>query len=230
VSISALYVDHGAAIVDPLLDALYPFALVRPLRPIGPDVPRTRNERDRRLNQFQEYLERELVALRRQTDVVRAHTRLHNLNPLLLPRANFKGRDLDAMVRRLYDTLGSATDPAALMRAEVDGFLRVHPKVHPSPEGRHTAGQHCLSDGTLYFGSPGRHRHGHFRPGRDKGHAPTCLLNSRSRLGGSFAHDFHFDCKAVKGGLNRTYPNCHGEGIAPKEHHVNIAPSDYVIG
>ncbi len=54
------------------------------------------------------------------------------------------------------------------------------------------------------------------------------MLAARSRFGGSYAHDLHYDCQPVTL-LAATYPNCHGEGTPSKAAHVNICPNDYIV-
>jgi hypothetical protein len=230
VSISVLYVDYGTDVTATFLESFFPFALVRPVRPIEPDVARTVKDRNARLNDYHAYLEAELDVLKKRIPVIRHFTSVHNLTPLLLPYANFSGAEFQEMVRRLYGLLGVHPDPSTLLDSEIATFLAQYPRVYPKSEGHHRLGHHCLSDGKLYFKSPGGDRHGFFRPGRDPGHMQTCLLNARSRLGGSYAHNFHFDCEPTSGGLNKTYPNCHAAPTPPKKQHVNIAPNDYIIG
>jgi len=230
VSISVLYVDYGADSAYSFIDAFFPFALVRPMCPIEPDVTRTIRDKNSRLNDYQRYLEEELSEIKDRVLVVKSFTNIHNLTPLLLPCANFFGPEFKDMLRRLYDRLGVHHDPVTLVNDEIAAFLARYPRVYPQPTGHHRQGHHCLSDGKLYFKSPGKDRHGFFRPGQDRGHVPTCLLNARSRLGGSYAHNFHFDCEPTSGSLDKTYPNCHGAPVPPKKQHVNIAPNDYIIG
>ena len=108
------------------------------------------------------------------------------------------------------------------MRKAANNFERQHPKVKP-PNRDHS----CYSDKRLYFCSPGGDRHGYFRHDA-KGHDATCLLAARSRFGGSFAHDLHYDCQPVDG-LAAEYSNCHGVSTPSKPTYVNICPNDYII-
>ena len=218
------YVDFGDTSTERFVGAFFPFALTRPIEEL--DLSSTRNKREvnERLNAYAEYVAKEVLELRNRARRVRAHTNVHNLTPLLLPLRNFASKELDGMLRRLFDGLGTDQDPNGLLREEVDRFIVAHPRTTPPDADRH-----CLCNGTLYFKSPGKHRHGFYRHSKDKGHEPTCLLNARSRLGGSYDYKFHYDCTPVRGKLAAHYPNCHGAPCEPKPTHVNIAPNDCII-
>lgn len=225
VSIMLLYVDHdGEPTTTAFVEQFFPFALVRPIRALQLDDTLPRPQQNVAVNAYVDYLEREAVELRRRADRVRERTHVHNLSPLLLPVRNFHSRHHDAFLKRLFDGLGRTPDVAALLEAEIAGFVARHPRIHP-PGENHT----CHSDGSLYFKSPGKARHGYYRHEAGKGHGPACLLNARARLGGSYDHAFHYDCRPVRSLLPR-YPNCHDQPTPPKENHVNIAPNDFVIG
>jgi len=193
------------------------------------DVDLNAHDLRTRLNAYQKVVEKELDELKKRTAIVRQFTHIQNLTPLLLPLNNFISADYQAMMRRLFEQLGTHDDPSSFLKDEMNDFFKRHPRTYPSAGGRHGKGQHCLTDGIHHFKSPGRHRHGFYRPTRDHEHPMVCLLNARSRLGGAYSHNFHFDCEAISGGLNRHYPNCHGAPCPPKENHVNIAPNDYII-
>ena len=204
-------------------DHFFPFALYRPVS--EPDYSEARSvaKRNQIRNHFVEALKREALAARRQADIVKGVVSRANMNPLLLPVRNFGRNELNDVLRSVYDQVGLAHDAAALLTSATREFEAAVPYVKP-PDGQ----RRCFSDGTLLFKSPGNDRHGYYRNARDADHQLTCLLNARSRLGGGFAHAFHFDCVAVRR-LNAEYHDCHGQTRAPKATHVNIAPSDAII-
>ena len=224
VSIMLLYVDHDVdSTTAAFVEQFFPFALVRPIGALELDGTLPRPQQNAALEAYVDYLEREAVELRRRADRVRERTHVHNLSPLLLPLRNFNSRHHVAFLRRLFDGLGQTPDAASLLEAEIAGFIARHPRVHPPGEDRT-----CHSDGSHFFKSPGKARHGYYRHEVGKGHGPACLLNARTRLGGSYHHAFHYDCEPVRKLLAR-YPNCHNQPTPPKQNHVNIAPNDFVI-
>lgn len=224
VSVSLLYVDYKNQSTSQFIWRFFPFAMARPINPLAFEGKVSVNHRNASLNRYQNYLENELSEMIRRTKIVRGFTHIHNLTPLLLPINNFVSDKYKNIMRRLYEKLGTDGDPKALLEREIAAFVKYHPLTRP------TGSQHYFSDDIHYFKSPGRHRHGFYRPSRDPGHPEQCLLNARSRLGGSYSHDFHFDCQAKQGALNKHYPNCHNAPCEPKKQHVNIAPNDYIIG
>ena len=152
--------------------------------------------------------------------LVEAKSHTHNL-----PVRNFRSDHLKTMLNNLFWSLSRDASPDDLIKAETDRFIKAHPRTYPSDTDR----RHCLSDKILYFKSPGRDRHGFFRHAANKGHGADCLLNARSRLGGTFNYQFHYDCEPVKGRLASSYPNCHDSLCSlPRASHVNISPNDYV--
>ncbi|RYG89102.1 MAG: hypothetical protein EON59_02145 [Alphaproteobacteria bacterium] len=204
-------------------DHFFPFALYRPVS--EPDYSEARSvaKRNQIRNRFVERLKREAIAARHQADIVKGVVSRANMNPLLLPVRNFDRNELNDLLRTVYDQIGLAQDAAALLTAATRQFEVAMPYVKP-PDGQ----RRCFSNGAHLFKSPGNDRHGYYRNARDADHQLTCLLNARSRLGGGFAYDFHFDCVAVRR-LNTDYPDCHGQRRVPKSTHVNIAPSDAII-
>jgi hypothetical protein len=156
--------------------------------------------------------------------VVRKYTSVHNLTPLLLPTKNFESDRLAELLGNLFWGLAANGAPDALIAQETERFLVAHPWTRMPGDDRR-----CLLDGVHYFRSPGHERHGFFRFSAAAGHINACLLNARSRLGGTYGYTFHYDCNAVNGGLRGDYPNCHWARVPPKKHHVNIAPNDFII-
>ena len=217
------YVDYEGAGTARFIQAFFPFALKRAIRPLIIDENGNASAKRRAVSQYVEYLVAEAQDLRSRAALISEHTHIHNLTPLLLPQANFSSRHYQAIMADLWTHLGTTPNVGTAIRAATNTFLHHHPKaIAPGDE------QSCLSDGTLLFRSPGRHRHGYYRHQAGQGHRSTCLLNARSRLGGSYAHSFHYDCMPVRS-LASSYPNCHGAPVAPKERHVNIAPNDAII-
>ena len=128
------------------------------------------------------------------------------------------------MLDTLFWNLSRNTQPDNLISQETERFFAAHPWTNKPGDD-----QHCLSDGVHYFKSPGQARHGFFRYSEEAKHNHGCLLNARSRLGGTYEYTFHYDCNAVTGGLWAEYPNCHDVLVPPKSRHANIAPNDYVL-
>lgn len=219
-----IYVDFAESTTTAFLNSFFPFSL--PYRLTLPNFyeASSANAANRLLGEFEENVIAAAAKLREVSALISHETGLPNLNPLLLPRRNFRSQALDLMLRKIFDEVMERDDPKALIEAEVSSFHAKHPWLTPPGDQKR-----CLSDGQLYFKSPGKHRHGFFRNGAAAAHHLDCLLNARSRLGGSYDYCFHFDCEPVKGKLKASYRNCHdGNGI-PKENHVNIAPNDYVV-
>jgi hypothetical protein len=203
----------------------FPFALPMALKPFQPAANCSANSFNQQINAYLEYI---VVECRRAIDLsgkVRAKMQVQNLTPLLLPVVNFKSDALVALLGSLFWNLAQSATPEALIEEETRKFISQHPRVRPPDEERH-----CYSDELHFFRSPGRHRHGFLRHSQSSTHSPACLLNARSRIGGSFDYTFHFDCMPVRGNTHQHYPNCHGIHCAPGHHqNVNIAPNDYVI-
>lgn len=220
-SIQLLYVDYRDDATKAFLEAFYPFCLPIPLRPIAIDSQDTKKMREA-LNGFVDEVLQGTRELRNRARMLSGFTHIANLTPLLLPPKNFRSRHLDGLLRTLFHQAGTVSDLRLLIEAEIRAFLARCPRVKAPEDDRHS-----LSDGYLYFRSPGNNRHGYYRRD-DRSHPLTCLLNARSRIGGTYQHNFHYDCIPSKGSLRGSYDNCHGEPTATKPSHVNIAPNDYI--
>lgn len=185
---------------------------------------RSGSEFNRQRNEYVDYL---ILEARRSLDVgavVRKHTNVQNLTPLLLPVKNFHSRHLTELLESLFWNLHSTDAPDDLINKATANFLSAHPRVRPPDADRH-----CLSDKVHYFKSPGKDRHGFFRNTTAESHGTECLLNARSRLGGTFPYKFHYDCVPVKGSVAGAYPNCHDPDVgSPRSTHINISPNDYI--
>lgn len=223
VSITVAFVDFGDESSRSFMSNFYPFALVCPIRPLVINESDRKSVQSAAISNYVQYLISEVARLRRNAAIISEQTHIHNISPLVLPAKNFSSRHYRAMIDGLFRGLGGALDPHILLKAALAEFLRHHPRANAGTDRKS-----CYSDGHLYFGSPGNHRHGYFRNGQSKGHLSTCLLNARSRLGGSVSYNFHYDCTAVTK-LNSEYPDCHGQPKAPNIKHINIAPNDYII-
>lgn len=224
-SVQLLYVDYGDDTTTAFLDHFFPFSMPHAIAPpnLFGATPKQLREI---LNQLSEEVLAASLSLRQRSRQFSEFTHIANMTPLLLPPGNFQSRQLDALLRMLFSEISKSDDIKTLVRERVHEFLANNPKRVPPTEG-YGHSQHCFCDGHLYFQSPGRHRHGFFR--RDTpGHDATCLLNARSRIGGTYHHNFHYDCVPVRGGLKGSYDNCHGAASAPKPTHVNIAPNDFI--
>lgn len=220
VSLTLAYVDHGDETTAAFVEAFKPFILARPIRGITKDFHATPSAAE--IRAYQDYLVEEAQELRNRANRVDEFTQIRNLSPFLLPHENFNSRHHRLLLNVLYSNLGTVGNVSQFLRKAAKNFERRHPKVRP-PERNHS----CYSDNRLYFCSPGGDRHGYFRHNA-KGHGPACVLAARSRFGGSYAHDLHYDCQPVNS-LAADYPNCHGAPTAPKPTHVNICPNDYII-
>lgn len=201
----------------------FPFSLYIPIP--APQVPPgiSKARRNQILNAFIDNIIRVTIDGRRRSNIIRDRVSVTNLSPLLLPIRNFKSKALTPFFAALYNQLSGVDDVGATINEAVRDFIQRHPYRKPP-----TSDLRCLSDGDMYFKSPGKHRHGYYRNSNDNNHKLTCLLNARSRLGGGYPHNFHFDCEPVKR-LDAAFPNCHGADEEPKPTHVNIGPSDAII-
>lgn len=220
VSLTLAYVDYGDATTRAFVEAFKPFALVRPIRPITAAFDAAPSSAEVRA--YQDYLVQEANELRSRASRITEFTHIRNLSPFLLPAVNFGSRYHKRLLTALFNSLGTVADIHQFMRRAARNFERHHPRVRP-PQSEHS----CFSDNRLYFCSPGGDRHGYFRH-HAKGHSATCLLAARSRFGGSFAHDLHYDCQPVTN-LRPSYPNCHGAQTPPKATYLNICPNDSII-
>ena len=223
VNVGLLYVDYGDDTTEFLVENFFPFALPRPIKNFAPESFGEGSLKGKRQREFERHISEEVRSLSRRLSAVRSFTQVHNLTPLLLPLRNFRSRALRDMLWRIYSQGGTSADLEDFISTEVAAFKAQHPRVQPSGSS-----QTCFSDSELFFQSPGRHRHGFFRHSDlGNGHKVDCLLNARSRLGGSYEHTFHFDCQPVRR-LSRAYPNCHDEPRPPKAGYVNISPNDFI--
>jgi hypothetical protein len=223
VSIQLLYADYGDHGTASLLSSFFPFAL--PCALILPSLDGLgRREINSRLNDIEEQVVRCGRRLKDVSIKLTHHTNLPNLNPILLPRRNFQGKELDQMLAAVFKEATAVSDIDTLLKDQVATFIKSHPRVTP-PDDRRSA----LSDGNLYFKSPGKDRHGYFRHAIAHEHEIQCLLNAKCRVGGAYDYRLHYDCMPVRGKLHKSYDSCHGQHGEPKTDHVNIAPNDYVI-
>ena len=229
VSVSLLYVDYENDSTRRFVEGFFPFALVRPVEPFRTTHCTTKQSANQQMNSYLALINEELDQLKQRRSIIKLHTEVHNLTPLLLPVRNFRNAAFHEMLRRLFESAGVCLELKAKLNEEIRLFFQRCPRVYPPTSGRAPRGQHCMSDGILYFASPGRDRHGHLRTRDAALHEQRCLLNARSRLGGWYDHSLHYDCEPVRGSLDRFYRNCHFSEVAPSAHHVNIAPNDYII-
>lgn len=219
-----LYADHANASTSNLLDRFFPYSLPLGFRPFAAEPNSTKAQIRQELNELADRVKDGATTLRSCARVVSEHTEVANLTPLLLPLRNFHADALPNMLQAIYRNVAASRDPKALIAREVQRFFNDSPRTNAPGQTRH-----CLSDGRLYFQSPGKHRHGHFRDGSSADHLPTCLLNAKSRIGGVYDPYFHYDCIPTKGALLSSYPSCHDQQTKPKPDHVNIAPNDCII-
>ena len=219
VSVLLLYLNASNGTEQLLLDAFFPMAL-----PLSVGIlKQTELGQPIKGKMLEKLIVDGAQRLREVYPQVSDRTQVSNLSPLLLPLRNFRSHALEVMLRELYNELGIHEAPSALLQEKVDRFKAVHPPTRP-PGGS----QHCYTDGNLFFKSPGRHRHGFFRNSGKSNHADECILRARSRLGGSIPYTMHYDCTPQRH-LAKAYPNCHCEATSPKDTHVNIGPSDFII-
>lgn len=220
VSLALAYVDYGDESTAAFVKAFQPFVLARPIRSITENFQEIPSAADIRI--YQNYLADEAKELRERAKRISEFTHIRNLSPFLLPNKNFDSRYHRILLSVLYANLGTVADVGKFMQKAAKNFERHHPKVKPAGSK-----YSCYSDKKLYFCSPGGNRHGYFRHNA-QGHSPACVLAARSRFGGSYAHDLHYDCQPVSA-LATSYPNCHCAPTTPKSTHANICPNDYVI-
>ncbi|QWG17848.1 hypothetical protein KMZ68_23325 [Bradyrhizobium sediminis] len=224
VSTLLIYIDYEDQSTTDLLDAFFPFGLPFALNPPDFSEASNRQQISNVLNEFTDEVIDAAREVRGLSRVVSEFTNVHNLTPLLLPIRNFRSDKLKSTLRDLYSGLSDSEDAKKFIDSAVKGFVAEHPRVY-APDDHH----HCFSDGYLYFRSPGRDRHAIFRNAAADSHSLACLLNARSRMGGHYPANFHYDCVATNGSLADRYPNCHDVGTASsKKTHVNIAPNDFI--
>jgi hypothetical protein len=219
-----MYVDYADQSTKNLLKAFFPFGLPMALDPVDFGQAKNGNQENALLNAFAKEVDEAAIYLRGLSTVISEYTSVANLTPLLLPLQNFHSQHFRSIVEELYFGLAEAADAKQFISSAVKRFFSVHPRTHAGTEDRH-----CLSDGYLYFRSPGKDRHGFFRNDPASNHALACLLGARSRIGGRYSATFHYDCVAVNGSLAAHYSNCHGAQTAPNsKKNVNISPNDFV--
>lgn len=220
------YVDYGDHETKCFVENFRPFALAAPIKPFYPDqAPKT--ERRSNLVHFVDGIAGIVDGVKERVRIVRDILSGRNFSPLLLPVRNFQSSVVRSSIYRLFEELGTASDPRAVLGDATKAMLARHP-VRRLEEPRNDRTRFFEDDRLLRFKSPGRNRHGMARSVGD-GHRLSCFLGSRVRLGAPFDPLFHYDCEYERSGLDRYYPNCHGTDIAPAAAtHVNIAPSDAV--
>jgi len=224
VCLTVAYVDYDDDTTKTFINAFSPFALVRPIRKFEFGLA-GHHARETAFREYGKYLIGEALELRNRARRVCEYTNIKNCTPLLLPKRNFNSNHFLEMLDRLFCQLGTETDIAGLVKSEVKKFERHHQRV--VPPGTMLK---CYSDKKLFFKSPGNARHGYFRHLAAKEHHPSCILAARSRFGGSYAHDLHYDCSTLSGnGVSSNYPNCHGLPTPPKANHINIFPNDFIL-
>jgi hypothetical protein len=224
IGIILLYVNRDDTSTRRFVESFFPFALPVAVSEFVPSSNIGANAFNRELNAYVAYLEERSRRAIDLIGVVRKYTNVHNLTPLLLPTRNFQSASLITLLQELFWNLSTAASPDELIRRETRRFSADHPRVYPPDSD-----QSCYSDAILYFKSPGRNRHGFFRHSQSARHPFDCLLNARSRLGGTYDYKFHYDCEALRGGLAATYPNCHAQLCKPgSATYVNIAPNDFI--
>jgi hypothetical protein len=206
------------------VENFYPFALPLPLDQFAPGSDISPSQFQNKLNAYVEYLVAQSRKAIELAVIVRKNTKVHNLTPLLLPLRNFRSGALSQLLGTLFWKLGQTQTPEELIKDEIQKFVSCHPRVYPPGDTKS-----CYSDGVHFFKSPGRHRHGFYRHTQGNVHEPQCLLNARSRIGGTFDYTFHFDCEPSRGKLAESYPNCHSLPCSPSvQTHVNVAPNDFI--
>lgn len=222
------YVAYEGAPTARFVDQFFPFAISAPLPPFYPDAA-PKHARRQSLTAYADHVEAAVARLRKQARVVRDVLSGQAFTPLLLPLRNFRSAQLGPRIRALFDALGTIDDPRAALKDARESLLAAHPtRVLDRPRPGEEVSRYFQDDRALRFVSPGRNRHGMARVvGRS--HRPSCLIDSRVRLGGPYDAHYHYDCDYKRGGLDTAYPNCHGEETTPgNETYVNIAPSDAI--
>ncbi|MNS08993.1 hypothetical protein D3C72_404620 [compost metagenome] len=144
-----------------------------------------------------------------------------NRSPILLPLRSFASDQFRSSIERLSAELLDAERPSDRIWQACDEIEAVHPFNPKGVKG-------FLDDANVIFRSPGRDLHGQVWDQPGEGHAESCSLNGRFRLGGPIATGFHYDCMRLSK-LEGDFSNCHGK-VATYEGrpHLNIAPNDFV--
>jgi len=226
IAVVVAYANFHHAGTKAFVRSFFPFALCAPIEPFYPDVA-PKNERRRALMEFVGSLEDHVQALVSRARIVRDHLSGQNFSPLLLPLCNFRSDVLSPSISDLYQELGIDNDPAFRLKQAKAALLAAHPIRLEEAKGEKRR-RFFEDDRSLCFHSPGSDRHGMARA-LTEGHNQKCLIGARVRLGGPFDSQFHYDCCDRRGGVDRSYPNCHNEETRPAHaDNVNIAPNDYI--
>ncbi|PCG13288.1 hypothetical protein [Sphingomonas adhaesiva] len=219
------YVNYPNSETSRFVATFFPFAIHAPLEPFDPEAG-PKSTRRAALVAYVDAIEKALTKLVAKMRGVRDALSGRNFTPLLLPLGNFKSDIVRPQIAALYDALGTAPDPRTLLEIASKSIAAAHP-IGLIGEGKKRT-RFYEDARRLRFKSPGSNRHGMAQQG-GAGHGPHCLINGRVRLGGPFDSQFHYDCEYARGNVDREYPNCHAENIAPADaQYVNIAPNDYV--
>ena len=220
------YANYGSGETKQFVDSFFPFALAGPIEPFYPDAAPKR-ERRHALAVFVDTLEKHVQGLVSRARIVRDQLSGQNFSPLLLPLGNFKSDILIPSIAGLYQALAVDADPESRLAKVKETLLAAHPIRLAESKGEKKK-RYFEDKRSLRFHSPGTDRHGMARA-QSEGHNPTCLIAARVRLGGPFDSQFHYDCCDQRGGVDRSYPNCHHEETCPSNpDNVNIAPNDYI--
>ncbi|RYF30955.1 MAG: hypothetical protein EOO23_03920 [Comamonadaceae bacterium] len=228
VSILLAYVDYGDETTQALVHAFYPFALAHSVPAFHYDAA-PKDERRHRLRDMEAQVDATVRRLRDRAALVRDAYSGRVPNPLLLPLSNFRSQQVQPEIEALFHGLPTMERPDQALREARERIGAAYPAQLLVTSGRRKKKASYMEDDRgLRFKSPGADRHGMARL-QSARHAPGCFLGSRVRLGGPFDPLLHYDCETDRGGLDRVYPNCHGDATEPAAStHVNIAPNDAV--
>jgi hypothetical protein len=177
----------------------------------------------RTMNVLADSMRRALPTLRKSIKIMNSElSSRRNRTPLLLPLRNFSSDILPNEVGALYSALGKTDTAAERIKAACARIEGLHPFTS-------RGGPSFYDKKGVRFKAPGRAIHGQKTVGGE-GHLPSCLLNSRLRLGGHYESGFHYDCTmGERGALEGTFPNCHGAQCAKAGHpHLNIYTNDFI--
>lgn len=226
IAVVVTYADYDHAGTKAFVGRFFPFALCAPIAPFYPDaVPK--GERRRALGSFISNLEDHVQTLVSKARIVRDQLSGQNFSPLLLPLCNFRSDVLVPSIGALYESLGVDNNPSARLEEVKSALLEAHPIRLEETKGEKRK-RFFEDNRSLRFHSPGSDRHGMARAMTER-HNQRCLISARVRLGGPFDSQFHYDCCDRRGGVDRSYPNCHNEETRPANtDNVNIAPNDYI--
>lgn len=226
VGIALAYANYGPT-SGQFVEAFFPYAAVAPFDPFYPDA-HEKHQRRAELLSFVERVRVVVATLRQRVAIVRDILSGQNFSPLTLPLRNFRSGVLNQAITEIFNALATTEDLRRVINDGCASILAEHP-LKRAQDGRHRRHwPYFQDDRSLRFKSPGKDRHGMARLLAGS-HLPTCLINSRTRLGGPLDALFHYDCDYENRDLDGSYPNCHGVGTEPSSTtHVNIAPSDAV--